>query len=136
MILENIALPVGVIKGRTALDMKTIKIVSESSLEICLSVDNRKCSMPLNENIRYFDLKVIIDKMLFFKMQNNEFLPNLHTNSCLSEILDSELVRENSEIQSNLRHIVITTYDSIFEIICSSIKFEIIPLSYTDMVDH
>lgn len=132
MNLENITLPVGVIKGRTALDVKTIKIVSESSLELCLSVDNRKCSIPLKENIRYFDLKVIIDKMLFFKMQNNEFLPNLHTNSCLSEILDSELVRENAEIQSNLRHIVVTTYDSIFQIICSSIKFDILPLSYSD----
>lgn len=133
MILENIALPVGIIKGRTALDVKTIKLVSESSLELCLSVDNRKCSMPLKGDIRYFELKVIIDKMLFFKMQNNEFLPNLHTNSCLSEILDSELVKENTEIQSNLRHIIITTYDSIFEIICSSMKFDILPLSYTDI---
>lgn len=133
MILENIALPVGIIKGRTALDVKTIKLVSESSLELCLSVDNRKCSMPLKGDIRYFELKVIIDKMLFFKMQNNEFLPNLHTNSCLSEILDSELVKENTEIQSNLRHIIITTYDSIFEIICSSMKFDILPLSYPNI---
>ncbi len=124
MKFQNIITELGLIKGREAIDFVKFNVLTESKIDIILSIDTTKCS-PVVPYERYVNMRVKSNSLIYFKMQSDELLPKLHPESCICEILDSQIVKDNSDLQPNLKHIVLTSYDSIFEIVCSDIEFSV-----------
>lgn len=122
MKLKNITTDLGLIKGRGAIDFVKFNKLTESKMDITFSIDTTKCSQGATFE-QYVQMRIISNSLIYFKMQSDELLPKLHPESCLCEIIDSQVVNNNLDIQPQLKHILLTSYDSIFEFVCSDIEF-------------
>ena len=98
MKLKNIITDLGLIKGRGAIDFVKFNKLTESKMDITFSIDTTKCSQGATFE-QYVQMRIISNSLIYFKMQSDELLPKLHPESCLCEIIDSQVVNNNLDIQ-------------------------------------
>lgn len=124
MKISDIKEEFSLIRGRDAIYFEKCNSLSESFIDITFSIDTTKCDRhTTSEN--YIQLRVKSYGIIFFKMQDIEVLPRTELKSCIEEIVDSDIVRENTETKP-VKHIVITSYDAVFEFVCTDMDFQLI----------
>lgn len=122
MKFKDIATDLGCINGRDAIVLVKVNNLTESKMDITFSIDTTMCSKgELFEE--YVQMRIISNSLIYFKMQHDELLPKFFPKSCLCEIINSQLINDNLDIQPQLKHILLTSYDAIFEFVCSDIEF-------------
>lgn len=124
MKISDIQEEFGLIRGRDAIYFDKCNSLSESFIDITFSIDTTKCSSHIKSE-NYIPMRVKSYGVIFFKMHDIEMLPRTEVKSCIDEIVDSDIIRENVETKP-LKHIVITSYDAVFEFVCTDMDFQLI----------
>jgi hypothetical protein len=125
----------GLIKGRDAIKIVKIETVNPRKMEVIGSVDSQLCNTKRNMSDDFFEMKFIFDDVIMFNVKFDEIEGILsdeefnmysesESESAIEEIENSRLVMMNNGKHgfNNLRHIIITAYDYIIEVVCGDFK--------------
>ncbi|WP_342572253.1 hypothetical protein MKY85_07675 [Paenibacillus sp. FSL R5-0749] len=118
----------GVISGRDAIFLDKLNFTSTSEAELIREINARLCSQVNHEN--YIPYKFIVKGIYYFNMVDldisySNILRDVNVHSSLIEVVDSNLLATIKEVRGlDLRHIIICTYDEIFEIACKELEMK------------
>jgi hypothetical protein len=119
----------GVICGRDAIFLDKINFTSTSNVELIGEINSVLCSIKMSEE-RYIPYKFLFKSIYYFNMVEldvsySNILRNVNVSSSLIEVEESELLERIKEVRGlDLRHLIICTYDEIFEIACEEFEME------------
>ena len=119
----NVQTPWGIIKGRDALDIIDIKLSLPLDIELVVEINTNLCDGKIFSE-EFITTKFYFKNILMVKIQNNEFLPNHKIPSNVVEVVNSKLVLDNLELNNDIHHYLVHTYDYHIEVVCSVFLFD------------
>ncbi len=140
MYLQSVPIDkIGSIRGRGALVVTSVKAMDRLKYEITFSAAVRLCKIKPDYPKPFFDLVCIFDKLLFFQICSDEMagairseeyydmFDSSESDASIEEIIDSDLVLMNDNKRGfhGLRHIYITAYDNIVEVVCTDFQIQL-----------
>ncbi|MGG4345663.1 hypothetical protein [Paenibacillus lautus] len=118
----------GVISGRDAIYLDKLNFTSTNEVELIGEINASLCSQVNDE--KYIPYKFIVKGIYYFNMVELDIsytnvLRDVEVNSSLIEVIGSDLLTTIKEVRGlNLRHLIICTYDEIFEIACKAFEMK------------
>ncbi|RKP44065.1 hypothetical protein D7Z26_27015 [Cohnella endophytica] len=127
-ILQNeISTEVGIISGRDAIFLDKVNFLSTNEVELEGEINAILCSF-VNEE-KYIPFKFLFKGIYYFNMVEldislSTITKDVQLSSSLIEVEDSVLLKTINEVRGlDLRHLIIVTYDDVFEIACKEFNF-------------